>query len=661
MALFIPEWTRASGRQLQLKRVLNGLDEATVVRQPLRKALGEPVGKHADAPELFLEHVGRGWLALALVETPFDALDAGQLFASEARAAFEAQLLAWRALLPPGLPLLVLLWACSEDEAQALARQLGEQPALRLLSRERFLERGAPGLAALQRPIAAEEADALRTRFFPESAIALAVARRRFRRDNAARLPGLFLDAQQEWASKLDLDMDNALPAEQAQAANDFAVRLVNGVAGSGKTLIALSRALLLADLHPRERVLILIHNTPIVADIRERLHRVRGSLPANLELTTYSSWAHRQWRRLYRAPLAMPADPLYLPALVRTLRGRWPELKLSEAQLIEEFDFLNEMLVASEREYMDASRAGRGFALRAKERREVWQLFEAVTAALQGEGLRMWSAVAPDICRAPDHAMLERYEHILVDEAQFFAPSWFHTVKLALRLQGKLFLCADPNQGFMKSRLSWRNAGLDVAGRTKKLRRSYRTTQAILHSAGTLLARTVQADPEHYLEPDFAGMEEGAAPILLRVASPQDAVDRTVNEIVALAERYALPLSSFLVIYGGDTPKQLLYRRLCRALGARRVWWLNKDKKTPPDGYGPDYLRLANLETAAGLEGAVVFLLGMEGLLFEGGPEREADARKLYMAMTRASHRLVMLTTDELPPDAETLFRRGE
>lgn len=659
MALFIPEWTRASGRQLQLKRVLNALDEETVVRTPLRK----PLGEYPDAPELFVEHGERGWLALALVETPFEALDARQLFASDARAAFEAQLQAWRAALPPGLPLLALLWACSEEEAQALARQLGQagDAGLFLLSRERFLERGAAGLAALQRPVAPEEAEALRSRFFPESAIPLAVARRRFRRDNAASLPGLFLDAQQEWASKLDLEAGLVLPEEQAEAANDFAVRLVNGVAGSGKTLIALSRALLLAGLYPRERVLILIHNTPIVADIRERLHRARGSLPANLEITTYASWAHRQWRRLYRAPLAMPADPGYLPALVRRLRASWPELKLGEAQLVEEFDFLNEMLVASQAGYMDTSRAGRGFALRAKERLEVWQLFEAVTAALLHEGLRMWSAVAAEICRAPSHGRLERYGHILVDEAQFFAPSWFHTVKLALRPQGKLFLCADPNQGFMRSRLSWRNAGLDVAGRTKKLLRSYRTTQAILHTAGTLLARTVQADPEHYLEPDFAGMEQGAAPILLRVASPQDAVDRAVNEIVALAERHALPLSSFLVIYGGGTPRQLLYRRLCRAFGMRRVWWLNKDKKRPPDGYGPDYLRLANLETATGLEGAVVFLLGMDDLLFEGGQEREADARKLYMAMTRASHRLVMLSGAGLTEEALALFRLGD
>ena len=653
MALFIPEWTRASGRQLQLKRVLNALDDASAVRQPLRA--------EASAPELFIEHPGRGWLALAVVDAPFDALDGAQLFANDTRAAFEAQLLAWRAQLPPHLPLLVLLWACSEHEAQALAGQLGEQPALHLLSREQFAEGGAEGLAALQRPVSPEEDEALRTRFFPESAIPLAsVARRRFLRNNQARL---FLDAQQEWASKLDLDMDSdaALPDEQAAAATDFAVRLVNGVAGSGKTLIALSRALLLASLHPRERVLILIHNTPIVADIRERLHRAHGRLPRNLEITTYSSWAHRQWRRLYRAPLAMPADPAYLPQLLRRLRTSWPELKLDEAQLIEEFDFLNEMLVASEAEYMDTSRAGRGFALRAKERSEVWQLFEAVSGALREQGLRMWSAVATEVCRAPDHALLERYEHILVDEAQFFAPSWFHTVKLALRPQGRLFLCADPNQGFMKSRLSWRNAGLDVAGLTKKLLRSYRTTQAILYTADTLLNRTVQDDPEHYLAPDYAGMEQGAPPILLRVASPQDAVDRAVNEIVALAERHALPLSSFLVIYGAGTPKKLLYERLCRALGTQQIWWLNKDKKQPPNGYGPDYLRLANLETATGLEGAVVFLLGMEDLLFDGTPEHEADARKLYMAMTRASHRLVMLSSGELPEDAAALFRLGE
>lgn len=54
---------------------------------------------------------------------------------------------------------------------------------------------------------------------------------------------------------------------------------------------------------------------------------------------------------------------------------------------------------------------------------------------------------------------------------------------------------------------------GLDVAGRTRKMRRSYRSNAAILRAATRLLAREVKDDPDDYLSPDFAGMEEGVAP----------------------------------------------------------------------------------------------------------------------------------------------------
>lgn len=35
--------------------------------------------------------------------------------------------------------------------------------------------------------------------------------------------------------------------------------------------------------------------------------------------------------------------------------------------------------------------------------------------------------------------------------------------------------MCADPNQGFLKHRLSWRSVGLNVLGRTRKLQQPYR------------------------------------------------------------------------------------------------------------------------------------------------------------------------------------------
>jgi hypothetical protein len=655
MALFIPEWARASGWQLQVKRVFNRLDDSMVVRRPLRALPGEP--------DFFIEHAQRGWLGIVVVTAPFAALDPRQLFEHDERQAFTGLLVRCAALAADGLPMLVLLWNCDEDEATVLGAH-DKRDGVRLVARARFLTHGHERLPSLLRPLPPETEQQLRQVHFPESEIVLAgTARRRFERDNSARLPALFLDADQEWASKLDLE----LPGEQSEMSRDLRVRLINGVAGSGKTLIALSRALLLAEREPTQSVLVLIHNTPIVADLCERLHRVHGGLPPNLEVATFAAWAHRQWRQVFQSFPHMPADPRYLPALVGRCRLGWPELKVATAQLIDEFDFLNEALVASETEYLEANRAGRGFALRPKERTEVWALYELVTASLAEEGLRMWSALASDLCRHPRPERMTRYEHILVDEAQFFAPSWFQLLKLALEPNGALFLCADPNQGFMKSRLSWRSVGLEVAGRTKKLRRSYRTTRAILRSANELLARAVEANPDDFLEPDFTGMEEGVQPILIRSGSPQDAVDRVANEIAALAARKQLPLSSFLVIYGGEVSKRLLYDRLAQELGEQRIWWFNKDKKLPPLGYGPDYLRLANLETATGLEAEVVFLLGMDNLL--AGPALaediddaqrlalEANARKLYMAMTRASRRLVVVCTAPLPASVEPLF----
>jgi superfamily I DNA/RNA helicase len=221
-----------------------------------------------------------------------------------------------------------------------------------------------------------------------------------------------------------------------------------------------------------------------------------------------------------------------------------------------------------------------------------------------------------------------------------------------------------------MKNRLSWKSVGLDVAGRTKKLRKSYRTTQAILDAATHVLGQFVQSDPEDYLEPDFTGMELGTPPFLIYADTPQDAADRVTNEIAALTSEGQLPLASILVLYGNNIQKQLLYELLEKRVGFGKIWWLNKKehKKEPPNGYGKDYLRLANIDTATGLEASVVFLIGLDGLMSESripgqskdelAARAEENGRKLYMAMTRAGQRLVMVATQKLPSSIENLFQ---
>ncbi len=704
MATFIPEWVRVSGSQVHIKRVLGALDNEFVVRRPMRSS--------DDPPALFVQHPRKGWLAVAVEESPFAALDgASQLLDSPHQHAFEQRLAKLGRLAaadaPEGreqegreqarVPALVLMWVCSVDEVRVLSRAYLERFGVRLVAKDQFLQLGAKLVPGLMAPLQLADEQALLGTWFPEAEVpAVFTARRVFRRDNRATLGRYFLDADQEWASKLDID----LPHEQAHIARDFSVRLLNGVAGSGKTLIAVNRARLLAELFPQQRLLLLIHNTPIVADIKERWHRSAGGLPPNLEVTTFFAWASRQWRNVFGKSPRMPEDSKLLTDAVQRWRdqqrdpqqrpsneGRAPRADndalataWTDKLLLDEVDFINEALLHNEADYLAANRTGRGFALRPHERSVLWRLHAELTDSLGRRGMRLWSALPRDLCHAKPALLargLQTYHHVMVDEAQFFAPSWFQLVKQAVLPGGQLFVCADPNQGFMRSRLSWKSVGLDVTGRTKKLRRSYRTTRAILESAGGVLAHlsTPQthapqtphdAVDDDFLQPDFSGMDAGTPPLLVYTDSAQDSVDRLVNELVAVTARGRVPLHAVLVLYGDHVNKPSLHRRLTSRFGRDQVWWFNEksQKREPPQGYGRDYLRMAYVDTATGLEAAVVFLVGMEPLFRDASTGadpsaglREDHARKLYMAMTRAGQRLVLLSSQRLPHAVERWF----
>lgn len=648
---------------MQIKRVLNELDDAHIVRRAVRGGSG--------AIDFFVQHRDNGWLAVSTVDVRFAEIDPTQLFASAQQLQFEQRLAELRALGAElnrsGLPMeaLMVLWTCSNEEVAALTKTFLASHGIRMVAKARFAELGAKLISRGLATISREWENRLFSTYFPEVEIpAACTIRRTFHRDNSAKIEPTFLDTQQEWASKLDLD----LPSDQASVVGDFSVRLINGVAGSGKTLIAVNRALLLAELFPTQRILLLIHNTPIVADLKERLHRAHGELPANLEIRTFFSWAHQQWQSVFKAPPRMLGARQVLD-LIKPLRSRWPEIKLIDAQILDEMDFINQSLLVDVASYLQVSRLGRGYALRPAERTALWALYATVNLALEKSQQLTWSAMPHKLCLASTrHEYLQRFQHILVDEAQFFAPSWLQLVKMSLTTHGQLFLCADPNQGFMKSRLSWKRTGIDVVGRTTKLRKSYRTTRAILQAATGVLDALGNVDTDDYLEPDFEGMNTGVQPILLYVDSPHDAIEHLTNELAEIYDLRKLPLSATLVVYGNNVPKRPLYERLNKYFDDH-VWWFNEgtQKKSPPHGYGRDYLRMANVDTATGLEGAIVFLLGIEHLFLDAllpgvtddelVASVEERARKLYMAMTRAGQRLVVISSQRLPIAIERLF----
>lgn len=667
MAIFIPEWAKVSGKHMHMKQVLNSLDASYVIRRSL--------SVDSSPADFFIQHLTFGWLAIAAEDIDFKELDPAQLFVSPQRLQLEQRLeklgqLSDRSSADTSrrLAVCVVMWSCSSAEVEVLSQAYATRYSVEWLSREAFMSLSAEQLKARLSWITVEAGHDLLCAYFPEAEIPVTcTARGLMRRDNKSKLNRIFLDFEQEWASKLDLD----IPEAASQDAKDFSLRLINGVAGSGKTLIALHRALMLAEKYPDEQFLMLIFNTPIVADIKEKLHRTRGGIPANLEINTFFSWASAQWFRMFNTYPKMVSDPSVITDWIKYHRPKWPELDFTDKQLLDELDFINDSMIFSEVAYLKALRQGRKFSLKPKERAQVWALYEYVSKSLRSAQGMMWSALSKEICIFQSHhRLILKYKHVMIDEAQFFAPSWFRLVKLSLKQDGQLFLCADPNQGFMKNRLSWKSAGLDVAGRTKRLHRSYRTTRQILQAACGVIASLDHPDKTDYLAPDFKGMPEGPEPILMYTHSPQDAVDRLVNEVTKAHRGDHVPLPAMLIIFGEKIDRNLLYNQLCWEFSMNSLWWFNKEdqKKAPVDGYGKEYLRMTSVGSATGLEGGIVFLLGIEELfgdvrlldLSEDEREElhEKNRRMLFMAMTRAGHQLVFIASQPLPAEMEKLFK---
>jgi hypothetical protein len=227
----------------------------------------------------------------------------------------------------------------------------------------------------------------------------------------------------------------------------------------------------------------------------------------------------------------------------------------------------------------------------------------------------------------------------------------------------GYLFVAADPTQGFLRQGESWRSiAGLEVRGRTHRLRRSYRTTQAILACALSFYRQRLPNDDEELVSPELQGMQKGKPPRLLRFDSPQDERARIVNEIARVIEQ-GMSLRHILVLFAPWQGVEALQEALNQRLGCNTA----QDPKDAPSG---DFIRVTTINAGTGLESPIVFVAGIhelfeqEGSLLLGEDGRaeliRENTRKLYMAFTRAGQRLILTCVGDVPAPLQALAQKG-
>jgi hypothetical protein len=499
-------------------------------------------------------------------------------------------------------------------------------------------------------PLSAEMIAALRKAFTPEVIIPPAfTVRQPIERNTAPQLTEYLLDYVQERVLKSDLDLSD----EAQAAASEFGLRLVNGVAGSGKSLIVVYRAHLLRRLYPDKPILVLTHNRPLIRDLEARYqHLNSNSRP--VEMRTFLAWCRNHWPHgeVWHDPIGLGQRERLIE---RVWYSRLADTAMSAHMLQDEIDWIKDRLLFTREDYLNADRTGRGFALNETMRHRIFDALEAYQQELEPRQQVDWSDIPRRMWQFINEGRLSPpvYDVVLVDEAQFFAPIWFEIIKRIVKPgMGHLFLAADPTQGFLKRGQSWKASGLEVRGRTHKMEKSYRTTREILNFA-TLLYRTrLPEDDEEIIAPNLLDMPSGATPVIIPLTSEQDEVTRVVNEIRELFTAGVTP-GDVLIIHAAWQGVDRLLERLRHEFGPQVA-------VDPKDVRKGNHVRVCTLNAATGLESPIVFLCGVHGLYEQEQSLRLSDderaelirdnTRKLYMAITRAGQRLVLTYVGELP-----------
>ena len=510
-------------------------------------------------------------------------------------------------------------------------------------------------IGGLLRRSSADEVVTVRVAFSPESKLP-----RQF--CPSASLPlgsvstdvdGLLLDYDQEYAAKANLQSN----LETEALSRDFSLNLLNGVAGSGKSLIILCRAKLLEKLFPKKSILVLTHNQPLICEMRRRYQNLdgQGRCGGNVKFLTFYQWCRMLWPKSleWKNPISERARLRVIAEVC--VRRKMPQT-MSIPTIADEVRWCKDRLIFSVEDYLKADRSGRGYALNEQMRRMIYQIMEEYQGELAKLGRIDWEDIPRELHKQFETNALPypQYDSILIDEAQFFAPLWFDIIRKSIKANsGSLFIVADPTQGFLKRGNSWLSLGLSVRGRAKKLTRSYRTTRQIMLYAISFYQARVGRGEEEVAEPDLSAMPEGKAPQIAIVRSLQDEVTRTINEVSELINRSISP-SQILIIH----PDWKVVRNIVQRLRSKFGTAIADEAKQSSGG---NAIVVCSLYSVTGLERPIVFLLGSASLIEkEGNPELNPaelkeltinNTRCLYMAMTRAGQRLFMTYVGELPP----------
>ena len=431
-------------------------------------------------------------------------------------------------------------------------------------------------------------------------------------------------------------------------------VRVLGG-AGTGKTVAAMHRARWLSQnfaVGEHDRILFTTFTKNLAEDILQNLRKICSvELLRKIEVINLDGWVANFLRKNgydYKLLFNGAGSEQWKSAL-----NQAPESLNDAAFLRDEWEqVIQANGVRSFEDYLRASRIGRGRRLTRLQKKSIWPIFEEYRAQLNARGLKELIDATRDA-----RSLLERqgdmlpYKAVLVDEAQDMGTEAFKLIRQMIppsRVDQRngLFITGDAHQRIYGQRVVLSHCGIDVRGRSRKLRVNYRTTEETRKWAVRLLEGRSFDDLDGNLDSQkgYCSLLRGEPPGIVEAATFADETKKILNHLKTL-QKSGVDLDNVcLVARTNELIDQ--YEGAIKALGIpvyriRRS--IAEDRRSPG-------LRLATMHRVKGLEFDYVIVAGVdEGVVplvvshsfeaesFEAAESETRERALLYVAVTRA------------------------
>ncbi len=460
---------------------------------------------------------------------------------------------------------------------------------------------------------------------------------------------------------------------------------LIKGVAGSGKTTIAVHRIPFLLNHYCYEKddkVLMVIYNKTLVEYMQYLYEKVeKDSLnfytifnprEKGLEIKTIDSLIYKYYQQRIKKnnlcyEVITDRNIIFklLHQAIREIKEKYSQVSIINSTnarfLLEEIEWMKACNYLDIETYQNADRLGRmsyqsgdnpqKLKKNSEVREAIFELLKNYSYKLKDSDYVDFKDVALIALAEAKENIGEKYTHIIIDESQDLTKVQFDIIRLIYKEKkySSIYFIADTAQSiyshaWMVNGRNFTSIGFDMTGRSSSLSKNYRTTTQIAQAAYSL----IESDPyiienENFVKPTLID-RQSSYPVFRRFKKRKEEVKATINQIKILASDYNY--NEIAIISKNNSQLNFIEGQLNRSgIKTSRISSENAD-------FQSDTVKLLTIHSVKGLEFKVVFILGinqgvipyLRGMDEEEKAIQESNERRLfYVGMTRAKELLFL------------------